>query len=121
MKGDKSVLDAVLADASDFRGTLGSNDQRKLDEYLDSVRDVETAARTAEQEGRAARLEADAGQAERAASDPMVLPQDIAEHMRLMADILVLAFQTDATRVCTLKLNNDHSSLRFPHLWGWIT
>jgi len=36
--------------------------------------------------------------------------------MRLMCDILVLAFQTDTTRVCTLKLNNDHSSLRFPHL-----
>jgi hypothetical protein len=36
--------------------------------------------------------------------------------MRLMCDILVLAFQTDTTRVCTLKLNNDHSYLRFPHL-----
>ena len=43
-------------------------------------------------------------------------PQDVAEHMRLMADIMVLAFQTDTTRVCSLKLNNDHSSLRFPHL-----
>src|SRR5262249_35406617 len=41
---------------------------------------------------------------------------DIGEHMRLMCDILVLAFQTDTTRVCTLKLNNDHSSLRFPNL-----
>jgi hypothetical protein len=36
--------------------------------------------------------------------------------MRLMCEILVLAFQTDTTRVCTLKLNNDHSSLRFPNL-----
>ena len=44
------------------------------------------------------------------------MPQDIDQHMRLMCDILVLAFQTDTTRVCTLKLNNDHSSLRFPHL-----
>jgi hypothetical protein len=44
------------------------------------------------------------------------LPQNIAEHMQLMCDILVLAFQTDTTRVCTLKLNNDHSALRFPHL-----
>ena len=44
------------------------------------------------------------------------IPQDIAEHMRLMCDILVLAFQTDTTRVTTLKLNNDHSSLRFPNL-----
>ena len=44
------------------------------------------------------------------------IPQDIAEHMKLMCDILVLAFQTDTTRVCTLKLNNDHSSLRFTNL-----
>ena len=44
------------------------------------------------------------------------IPQDIGEHMRLMCDIMVLAFQTDTTRVCTLKLNNDHSSLRFPNL-----
>jgi hypothetical protein len=36
--------------------------------------------------------------------------------MKLMADLLVLAFQTDTTRICTLKLNNDHSSMRFPHL-----
>ena len=42
--------------------------------------------------------------------------QDIDQHMRLMCDILVLAFRTDTTRVCTLKLNNDHSSLRFPNL-----
>jgi hypothetical protein len=44
------------------------------------------------------------------------IPQDIAEHMRLMGDILVLAFQTDTTRIVTLKLNNDHSALRFPNL-----
>jgi hypothetical protein len=44
------------------------------------------------------------------------IPQDIDEHMRLICDILILAFRTDTTRVCTLKLNNDHSSLRFPNL-----
>ena len=47
---------------------------------------------------------------------PEGIPQDIDEHMRLMCDVMVLGFQTDTTRVCTLKLNNDHSSLRFPHL-----
>src|SRR5262249_61082541 len=41
---------------------------------------------------------------------------DIDQHMRFMCDIPVPAFRTDTTRVCTLKLNNDHSSLRFPHL-----
>src|SRR5204863_17380 len=44
------------------------------------------------------------------------IPQDIAEHMKLMCDILVLGFQTDTTRITTLKLNNDHSSLRVPNL-----
>jgi hypothetical protein len=114
-KGDKSVLDAVLADASDFRGTLGGNDQRKLDEYLDSVRDVEKrldrANRKGELQGWKPTL--DKPNLPRPKDG---LPQDIAEHMRLMADIVVLGFQTDTTRVCTLKLNNDHSSLRFPHL-----
>jgi len=47
---------------------------------------------------------------------PDGMPQDIPEHMRLMSDILVLGFQTDTTRVCTLKLNNDHSYLLFRHL-----
>ena len=47
---------------------------------------------------------------------PEGIPQSIADHMRLMCDILVLGFQTDTTRITTLKLNNDHSSLRFPHL-----
>ena len=47
---------------------------------------------------------------------PDGIPQDLAEHMRLMSDILVLGFQTDTTRVCTLKLNNDHSYLLFRHL-----
>jgi hypothetical protein len=44
------------------------------------------------------------------------MPQDIDVHMKLMSDLVVLAFQTDATRVCTLKLNNDHSGMRFPNL-----
>jgi hypothetical protein len=44
------------------------------------------------------------------------IPQDIGEHMRIMCDLLVLGFQTDTTRITTLKLNNDHSALRFPNL-----
>jgi hypothetical protein len=114
-KGDKSVLDAVGGDAKDFRRYLSASDQRKLDEYLDSVRDVEQridrAGKRGELQGWRPTL-----------SKPNMprpadgIPQDIAEHMRLMCDILVLAFQTDTTRICTLKLNNDHSSLRFPHL-----
>src|SRR6184192_543610 len=114
-KGDKSVLDAVLADANDLRRNISANDQRKLDEYLDSVREVEQRL---EQAGKKGELQ---GWRPTLAKPNIPrpaegIPQNISEHMRLMGDILVLAFQTDTTRLCTLKLNNDHSSLRFPHL-----
>src|SRR5687767_12364707 len=114
-RGDASVLDAVRSDATDLRRNISTTDQRKLDEYLESVRDVEkrieNAGKKGELQGWRPTL-----------SKPNIprpadgIPQDIAEHMRLMADILVLGFQTDSTRICTLKLNNDHSSLRFPNL-----
>ena len=112
---DVSVLDAVREDAEDFRRTVSRSDQRKLDEYLESVRDVE---RRIESAGKRGELQ---GWKPVLAGPDMPrpadgVPQDIADHMRLMSDILVLAFMTDATRVCTLKLNNDHSSLRFPNL-----
>jgi hypothetical protein len=112
---DVSVLDAVREDAMDFRRSVSLNDRRKLDEYLESVRDVERRISSANLRG-----ELQGWKPTRSTPDmPRPadgLPQDIAEHMRLMCDILVLAFVTDSTRVCTLKLNNDHSSLRFPHL-----
>src|SRR5678809_800161 len=114
-KGDKSVLDAVLADASDLRQKISSTDQRKLDEYLDSVRDVEQRIENAGKKGELQgwRPTLDKPNMDRPADG---IPQNIADHMRLMCDILVLGFQTDTTRITTLKLNNDHSSLRFPHL-----
>jgi len=114
-RGDRSVLDAVLEDASSLRRDLGRGDQHKLDEYLDSVRDVEQRLENA---GRRGELQGWRPTLEKPAMGRPAdgIPQDIAEHMRLMCDILVLGFQTDTTRVTTLKLNNDHSSLRFPNL-----
>ena len=112
---DVSVLDAVREDAEDFRRTVSRGDQRKLDEYLESVRDVERRIESAGQRGELQGWKPVlAGPDMPRPADGV--PQDIADHMRLMSDILVLAFMTDATRVCTLKLNNDHSSLRFPNL-----
>jgi hypothetical protein len=114
-RGDRSVLDAVLADAKSFRLNISSSDQRKFDEYLDSVREIEQRI---EQAGKQGTLEGWRPTLDKpnVPRPPEGIPQNIADHMRLMCDILVLGFQTDATRVCTLKLNNDHSSLRFPHL-----
>lgn len=113
--GDESVLDAVLQDAKGLRRGISRLDQQKLDEYLNSVREVEkrieSAGKRGELQGWRPTL-----------TGPNIprpkdgYPQDIVEHMRLMSDIMVLAFQTDTTRICTLKLNNDHGTLRFPHL-----
>ena len=113
--GDQSVLDAVLGDAKDLRRNISRLDQQKLDEYLNSVREVEQRIESAGKRGQLQGWRP-------TLTKPNIprpkdgYPQDIVEHMRLMSDILVLAFQTDTTRVCTLKLNNDHGTLRFPHL-----
>ena len=114
-RADRSVLDAVLEEATRLNREISTSDQRRLDEYLDSVREVE---RRLDRAGKQQRLQGWRPTLEQ----PNIprpddeLPQDIDEHMRLMCDVLILAFQTDTTRICTLKLNNDWSQLRFPHL-----
>jgi len=114
-KADHSVLDAVREDAASYRSKVSASDRHRLDEYLTSVREVEQQIENA---GKGGRLQG--WRPTLTAPDmkrpPDGIPQDIDQHMRLMCDILVLAFQTDTTRVGTLKLNNDHSSLRFPKL-----
>jgi hypothetical protein len=112
---DASVLDSVLGEAKSLRGKISHNDQLKLDEYLNSVREVEQRIEQAgkRQELQGWRPTLDKPNKPRPKDG---VPQDIAEHMRLMCDILVLGFQTDTTRFSTLKLNNDHSSLRFSNL-----
>ena len=113
--GTKSVLDAVLADARDFRRDVSAADRRTLDEFLESVQSVEKriagAGKRGELQGWRPTLEKP--DRERPAAG---IPQDIAEHMRLMCDIVVLGFQTDTTRITSLKFNNDHSAQRFPNL-----
>jgi len=114
-RGDRSVLDEVLEDARSVRRHISQTDQQRLDEYLNSVRELEQRLDQARQRGelqgwRPTQTRPDMPRPQDG------YPQDIVEHMRLMCDILVLAFQTDTTRICTLKLNNDHGTLRFPHL-----
>ncbi len=114
-RSDRSVLDVVLNEANRFRSRISATDQQKLDEYLNSVREIEQRIGQAGKQGELQgwRPTLDKPNLPR---PPEGIPQNLADHMRLMCDILVLAFQTDATRVCTLKLNNDHSYLQFPHL-----
>jgi hypothetical protein len=114
-KGDASVLDLVRDEARGLSGRISYTDRNKLDEYLSSVREVEERIQQAGKQGRLQgwRPTLEKPNLPRPADG---VPQDVDQHMRLMSDILVLAFQTDTTRLCTLKLNNDHSSQRFPHL-----
>jgi hypothetical protein len=96
-----SILDFVLEDAHDLKARLGAKDQRKLDEYLHAVREVER------------RIAAVGRQPDAPAPDypkPSGIPQDYAEHIRLMYDLLVLAFQVDLTRVATFVVANEGSN-----------
>ena len=115
-RGDKSVLDAVLADAE----RLAAADQHQP--ISASSTSISTRSATSSSGSSSAGKQGELQGWRPTLDKPNMpapadgIPQDIAEHMRLMCDILVLGFQTDTTRICTLKLNNDHSSLRFPHL-----
>jgi hypothetical protein len=112
---DRSVLDAILDDARGLRNQVSSSDRQRMEEYLSSVRDVEQRIAQAGRAGRLQGWRPTLAQPNRPRPADGI-PHDVDQHMRLMCDILVLAFQTDTTRICTLKLNNDHSSLRFPNL-----
>ncbi len=100
-----SILDFVNEDAQRLKNRLGSSDQRKLDEYLTSVRDIEV---------RLARSEKQSDE-ERSSKTPDYprptgIPKDYPEHIRLMLDLMVLAFQGDVTRVSTFMFANEGST-----------
>ncbi len=114
---DRSVLDHVLADAKALGGQLAPTDRHKLDEYMESIRDIETRISLA---GAERRLEGwRPTLTEPNFSRPGdALPQDIPTHMKLMLDLIVLAFQMDKTRIATCMLNNDLSQMNFGFLEG---
>ena len=108
LANDKSVLDYVTASLSRLQGHLGSNDKRKLDEYLDSVRDIER---------RIQRAEAQSGSVELPIMDkPDAVPYDYSEYSKLMIDLMVVAWQTDMTRVASFMLGRDGSNRPYPEL-----
>jgi hypothetical protein len=101
----KSVLDFVLEDAGRLQGQLGAGDRRKLDEYLTAVREVEL---------RIARAGEPVKLPKGAEARPTGIPKEYPDHVRLMCDILVLAFQTDLTRVATFPFANEGSNRPYP-------
>ncbi len=103
----KSMLDYVLDDANRLRGRVGAADQRKLDQYLTGVREVEQriqhSART---------LTLPGGRVVR----PEGIPEDFDEHLRQMCDLIVLAFQTDSTRASTFMVTKEATDRNYPWL-----
>lgn len=104
----RSILDFVRGDADALAGRLDAGDRRKLDEYLESVRSIEKRIEAAENET-----------TERPQPDidlPKGVPREYQDHIRLMMDLLVLALQTDSTRIATLMLANEGSDRSFPQV-----
>ncbi len=120
-KRDKSILDLVLGDAGALRTKLSRRDTQKLDEYLTSVRELEQRVERAEKISKA---ETNGKGWQPTVKVPTMqrpgpgIPAEAEEHLRLMFDIMILAFQMDRTRVATFMMNNDLSGMRFAHLDG---
>jgi hypothetical protein len=100
----RSILDLVADDAGRLSKTLGQTDRRKLDEYFTSVREIETRI---EQAQKSAELEKPDFEI------PEGIPSDLTQHIRLMYDLLVMAFRTDSTRIATFMLANEGSNQRY--------
>ena len=115
---NRSVLDRVRSEAKSLALRASSGDRAKLDEYLTSVREVEKRIeRTRSDQDKAAERARNNGQSIVTMKRPdNGLPEDIREHMKLMCDIIALAFQTDKTRFGTLLLCRDISGLFYPFL-----
>jgi hypothetical protein len=102
----KSILDFVLQDATRLKAQLGYTDRRKLDEYLTAVRELEQRI---EQEEKYVAALPDY-------SKPTGVPKDYEKHIRLMYDLLALAFQTDTTRVSSFMMAHDGSNRPYPFI-----
>ena len=114
---DKSILDAVRQDSQSLKPKISKSDSLKLNEYFESIRDIEKRIDRASQEDRIEgwRPTLTAPDMPRPKNE---LPQNVPDHMKLMLDLIVLAFQMDKTRVATVMLNNDLSQMNFKFLEG---
>jgi hypothetical protein len=102
----KSVLDFVMDDAKQMQKRLQRTDRMKLDEFCTSVREIEQRIELAERHG----------DPQTDARTPEGVPESYAEHMQMMFDLMILAFQTDSTRVATFCLAHDGSNRSFSEI-----
>ena len=107
MRRGKSILDAVSADMAKLKKTMGPSDQAKLDEYVDSVRDIERRIMRAEE------------QAEKdlpTMAQPSGIPTEFGDYATLMFDLNVLALQADLTRISTFMMARELSVRTYPEI-----
>ena len=112
---ERLLLDRVLGDAKQLRNQVGYHDRTRIDDYLESVRSLEQRIEQASQpEGKTWQPAVDMDPA----TKPEGIPREHAEHVRLMLDMIALAFQTDSTRICTFMFGNAVSGTNFSFLDG---
>jgi hypothetical protein len=104
----KSILDYIADDAQRLKGRLGRSDQRKLDEYLTGVREIERRLERSDNETVASGLPS--------MRVPDGVPREYAEHLQLLNDMIVLAFQTDLTRIASFMFANAGSNRSYRNL-----
>jgi hypothetical protein len=104
---DQSILDAIVGQVGSLRKQLGAADTARVNEYLDSVREVER---------RVQKMEARVGEHIDIPTMPVGVPDLYDDHVKLMYDLLALAFQADITRVTTFMLAREASTRTYSHI-----
>jgi hypothetical protein len=107
IRRDQSILDFVSGEVAGLGKIIGPQDKSKVEEYLDSVRDIERRIQMAETQNTRELPVVD---------QPVGIPTDYAQHARLMMDLLALAYQTDMTRISTFMLAREVSAHAYPEI-----
>jgi hypothetical protein len=102
MKQDRTILDFVSGDVSRLQTSLGARDKSKLDEYLEGIRDIERRISKAEEQSATMKIPV--------MDRPVGIPDSFEEHTKLMSDLMVIAYQTDMTRVITYMMAREGSN-----------
>jgi hypothetical protein len=106
-KVNSSILDWISGDAKRLQAKLDSGDRRRVNQYLEDVREIERRIQKIEQYNAS-------GEVRTLPSAPLGVPDSVHEHMKLMLDLQVLAFMTETTRVSTFKMSRDATQRVYP-------
>ena len=107
IRENNSILDSVMAEISQLRKRVAATDRGKVDQYIEAIRDVERRLQIAE-------IQSDRELPEMAG--PVGTPDKFSDYYKLMADLQVLAWQSDMTRICTFQIGHEMSNRAYPEL-----